>query len=85
MTRASHLALATVALLLPAVASAQINSPKDQYYVAMGDSVAAGEGAMPVTNGYAYRLYEQGTFAAKQRLEFANTAVRGARSSGRTI
>jgi hypothetical protein len=80
MTRASHLALASVAILLPALASAQINSPKDQYYVAMGDSVAAGEGALPVTNGYAYRLYEQGAFANTQRLEFANSAVRGARS-----
>jgi hypothetical protein len=49
-------------LLLPAVAPAQINFPKHAYYVAMGDSVAAGEGALPVTDGYAYRLYEQGTF-----------------------
>ena len=35
---------------------------------------------MPVTNGYAYQLYEQGRFGQKQQIDFANTAVRGARS-----
>src|SRR6187399_1720839 len=68
------------ALLIPAAASAQINFEKDQYFVALGDSVAAGEGAMPVTNGYAYELYQQGTFGTKQQTDFANAAVRGARS-----
>lgn len=80
MTRTFRSAAALVMLCMPAVASAQINFPKNGYYVAMGDSVAAGEGAMPVTNGYAYRLYEQGTFGQKQRIDFANSAVRGARS-----
>jgi lysophospholipase L1-like esterase len=46
----------------------------------MGDSVAAGEGAVPVTNGYVYQLYERSTFGEKQQTDFANTAVRGARS-----
>jgi len=70
--------LALVAL--PALASAQINFEKTSYYVAMGDSVAAGEGAVPVTNGYVYRLYDQGVFAKKQEMDFANIGLRGARS-----
>jgi lysophospholipase L1-like esterase len=70
--------LALVAL--PTLASAQVNFEKTSYYVAMGDSVAAGEGAMPVTNGYVYRLYDQGVFAKKQEMDFSNIALRGARS-----
>lgn len=53
---------------------------KTGYYVALGDSVAAGEGAMPVTHGYAYQLYEQGVFGQKQRMDFANMGLRGGRS-----
>jgi lysophospholipase L1-like esterase len=70
----------SVMTVMPALASAQVNFAKDGYYVAMGDSVAAGEGAMPVTNGYAYELYEKSTFGAKQQTDFANLAVRGGRS-----
>jgi hypothetical protein len=81
MTRTFKSAVAAAAMLsLPALASAQINFPKNGYYVAMGDSVAAGEGAMPVTNGYTYRLYDQATFGQKQLMDFANSAARGARS-----
>ena len=71
---------ALVISLAPAAAQAQINFEKTGYYAAMGDSVAAGEGAMPVTNGYAYRLYDHGTFGQKQATDFSNLAVRGARS-----
>lgn len=80
MSRTFTRVAAFCALLIPAAASAQINFEKDQYYVAMGDSVAAGEGAMPVTNGYAYRLYDHGAFAPKQVMEFANVSVRGGRT-----
>jgi len=38
--------------IAPAVATAQINFPKTGYLAALGDSVAAGDGALPVTNGY---------------------------------
>jgi len=69
-----------VLIFAPALASAQIDFDKNGYYVAMGDSVAAGEGAMPVTSGYAYELYDHGIFGLKQETDFANTAVRGARS-----
>ena len=80
MTRTLKLAAAMAIICLPTAASAQINFQKDGYYAALGDSVAAGEGAMPVTNGYAYQLYEQGTFGRTQQIDFANSAGRGARS-----
>ena len=80
MTRTLTLAAAVLMILPPTLASAQINFPKNAYYVAMGDSVAAGEGAMPVTHGYTYQLYEQATFGLRQQVDFANVAVRGARS-----
>jgi hypothetical protein len=80
MSRKCAVAIAVCAMLVPAAASAQINFEKTRYYVALGDSVAAGEGAMPVTNGYVYDLYEHGVFGQKQETDFANAAVRGARS-----
>ena len=72
--------MAFAAILTPALAAAQINFPKDGYYAALGDSVAAGEGALPVTSGYVYDLYDRGVFGKKQEMEFSNAAVRGARS-----
>ena len=79
MLRIVRLAAVCV-LMAPAVAAAQVNFPKSGYYAALGDSVAAGEGAIPVTNGYVYRLYEQGVFGEKQDMDFAVLAVRGGRS-----
>lgn len=80
MSRKIAGAIAMCAMLVPAAASAQINFEKSKYYVAMGDSVAAGEGAMPVTNGYVYDLYERGVFGQKQEVDFSNVAIRGGRS-----
>lgn len=68
-------------ILVPALAFAQVNFPKNSYYVGMGDSVAAGEGAMPVTNGYVYRLYDESAFGDKKEMDFANIGVRGGRSA----
>ena len=79
----NHIAfvLTAACILVPAAASAQVNFQKSGYYVALGDSVAAGEGAMPVsTSGYAYQLYERGAFGTKQEMDFANIAIRGGRS-----
>jgi hypothetical protein len=73
-------AAALTALLVPATASAQINFQKTGYYLGLGDSVAAGEGAMPVTTGYVYRLYDEGVFGAKQDTDFANAGIRGGRT-----
>lgn len=73
--------LSLLALVLaPALAFAQVNFTKTNYYVGMGDSVAAGEGALPVTNGYVYRLYDESVFGHKQDMDFANMAIRGGRS-----
>jgi hypothetical protein len=67
-------------ILFPALAGAQVNFTKQSYYVGMGDSVAAGEGALPVTNGYVYRLYDGSAFANKKEMDFANIGIRGGRS-----
>jgi hypothetical protein len=81
MNRKQSFILSLLALvLIPGMAFAQVNFPKDSYYVGMGDSVAAGEGALPVTNGYVYRLYDGGVFGKKQEMDFANIGVRGGRS-----
>jgi lysophospholipase L1-like esterase len=66
--------------LVPTLAISQINFPKNSYYVGMGDSVAAGEGALPATNGYVYGLYDEGVFARIQEMDFSNVSVRGGRS-----
>jgi hypothetical protein len=80
MSRACSRLVLLGVLLIPAAASAQISFEKTQYYVALGDSVAAGEGAMPATRGYVYQLYDQGVFAPKKVTEFANVSVRGGRT-----
>ncbi len=80
MSRAFRLTAILTVVLLPSVGWAQIDFPKSGYHAAMGDSVAAGEGAMPVTHGYAYQLYDQGVFGQKQAMDFSNLAVRGGRS-----
>jgi lysophospholipase L1-like esterase len=69
-----------VALLVPSVASAQVDFPQSGNYAALGDSVAAGQGAIPATRGYPYLLYDQGVFGQKQEIGFENLAVRGGRS-----
>jgi lysophospholipase L1-like esterase len=80
--RSAHVIVASVfaLTLAPTLAMAQINFPKIGYYVALGDSVAAGEGALPVTSGYAYDLYTRGVFGKILEMEFSNAALRGARS-----
>jgi len=50
-------------------------------YLALGDSLAAGYGAIPTTQGYAYLLYQKGTYDKTPNTIFANAAVPGARSS----
>ena len=50
-------------------------------YLAMGDSLTAGYGAIPMTEGYAYLLYEQGAYDSMPNTLFANSAVPGATSA----
>jgi len=78
--RLSFTLLLLALILAPMLVCAQVNFKKHNYYVGMGDSVAAGEGAMPVTNGYVYRLYNESAFGKKKEMDFANMGTRGARS-----
>jgi lysophospholipase L1-like esterase len=50
-------------------------------YLALGDSLTAGYGAIPVTDGYAYVLYRQGIYDSVPNTTFANAAMPGATSS----
>src|SRR5712692_1854432 len=50
-------------------------------YLALGDSLAAGYGAVPTTQGYAYLLYQGGTYDKANNTIFADAAVPGATSS----
>src|SRR5208337_3326478 len=48
--------------------------------LAMGDSLSSGYGATPVTNGYAYLLYQQGVYDQMTNTSFADAAIPGATS-----
>jgi lysophospholipase L1-like esterase len=76
--RTAAAAGALIASVLPAGTSAQSNPAKTGYYLSLGDSVAAGEGALPATRGFVYRLYERGVFAPATELDFGNIAIRAA-------
>jgi hypothetical protein len=67
--------LACAGLLVSGTSSAQINFIRDGYYLSMGDSIGAGEGALPATHGFAYQLYEQGVFGRTQNMHFSNIAI----------
>jgi len=67
-------------VLIPTLAFGQVDTPLTGAYVALGDSVVAGTGAQPATNGYVYQLYDHGTFGSRQETGFSNLGLRGARS-----
>jgi lysophospholipase L1-like esterase len=46
-------------------------------YLAMGDSLSAGYGAMPATNGFTYELYQTGVIDQIANTLFCNMAVPG--------
>lgn len=50
-------------------------------YMALGDSIAAGYKAMPVTNGYTFRLYQDAVFDRIPHTLFNAAAVPGATSA----
>jgi hypothetical protein len=60
---------------------AQLLADDATRYMALGDSLAAGYLALPVTKGYVYRLYETAAFDSLDRTLFCNAAVPGATSS----
>jgi lysophospholipase L1-like esterase len=84
ISRASFLSLVTAAmvgLVLPATAQPlQILAPDATRYLALGDSIASGYQAVPVTNAYPFVLYRTGVFDAIPHTLFANAAVPGAAS-----
>jgi lysophospholipase L1-like esterase len=73
-----HIALiALVGISTAAVGDPPATLSDNLRYLSMGDSNAAGKGAIPVTRGYAYLLYQQGFFASIPNTTFANSAVPG--------
>ena len=78
--RVSTLLLVAFFIFVSGTASAQINFEKTGYYLSLGDSVAAGEGALPVTHGFVYQLYDRGVFGRKQTMDFGNIAIKGVTS-----
>ena len=70
-------------LLASSVAFAELPWQTGQHTRAMGlgDSLTAGFGALPATNGYFYHLYHWGVFDSIPNTLIANAAVPGANSS----
>jgi lysophospholipase L1-like esterase len=77
------LVAAAALLLISRFAHAEVpwTFSNDTRYLAMGDSLASGYGAIPVTQGYAYRLYQEGTFDTLTNTIFADSGVPGAKSA----
>jgi lysophospholipase L1-like esterase len=50
-------------------------------YLALGDSLSAGYAALPVTQGFVFRLYQSGTIDNIGNLHFCAAAVPGAKSA----
>jgi lysophospholipase L1-like esterase len=75
-------ALVLMLLALPLTTRAELPWQTDQHtrYMALGDSLAAGYGAVPATNGYVYLLYREGAFDTVPNTLLANAAVPGATS-----
>jgi len=75
----------TVAVLLWLPAAAVAQSPQQlaadaTRYMAMGDSIAAGFKAQPMTQGYTFRLYQRGVFDRVPHTLFNDIAAVGATS-----
>ena len=69
-------------LLLPMSLRAELPWEFDQHsrYMALGDSLAAGYGAIPATEGYVYLLYRSGVFDKVPNTLLTNAGVIGATS-----
>lgn len=82
-SRIAAIVFAAASLSAPArtfAQSPQILAGDATRFMALGDSIAAGYKAMPVTNGYAYLLYQDGAFDQIPHTLFCNAAVPGATS-----
>ncbi len=72
--------LACLILPFPVAAEQPWTFSNNTRYLAMGDSLAAGYGAIPATQGYTYLLYQGGVYDSLTNTLFANAAVPGATS-----
>jgi lysophospholipase L1-like esterase len=79
VARAAFVACVVI-LALAAVAQAQpwVSFGTHSRYVALGDSISAGFGAIPATQGFPYLLYESGVIDSLTNTLFCNMAVPGA-------
>lgn len=70
-------------LALPLSVRAELPWQFDQHtrYMALGDSIVAGYGAVPATQGYVYLLYQSAAFDTVPNTLFCNAGVPGATSS----
>jgi lysophospholipase L1-like esterase len=76
-------AAAAALFIVSALARAEVpwTFSNNTRYLALGDSLAAGFGAIPATQGYVYLLYQGGVFDQATNTIFANAAVPGATSA----
>ena len=72
-----------ICMLVPAAARAELPWQFDTHtrYMAMGDSLTAGYGAIPATEGFVYLLYRTGVFDTVPNTLFCKAGVPGATSS----
>lgn len=72
----------TIFFLLPISAQAELPWEFDFHtrYMALGDSLVAGYGAVPATKGYVYLLYQVGAFDTVPNTLLSNAGVPGAMS-----
>lgn len=72
-----------ICMLVPTAVRAELPWQFDRHtrYMAMGDSLSAGYGAIPATEGFVYRLYRSGAFDTVPNTIFCNAGVPGATSS----
>lgn len=82
MRRSIPFAVSLFMLLLSLPTRAELPWQFDTHtrYMALGDSLVAGYGAVPVTQGYVYLLYQGGVFDQLPNTLFSNAGVPGATS-----
>jgi len=74
--------LGVLLLLWPVAGRAELPWQTDQHtrYMALGDSLSAGFGAVPATNGFVYLIYRSGALDTVPNTLLANAGVPGATS-----
>jgi lysophospholipase L1-like esterase len=70
----------SLAMVAPAAADLPWQFGNNTRYMALGDSLVAGYGAVPATQGYVYLLYKEGTFDKVTNTLLSNAGVPGVTS-----